>query len=408
VSGQPPTPIAAIPVALRQVADLRPHPQAGLVPALSGEEYIAFRADIGRRGIQVPLEVTAEGVVLDGHARLRAARELRLAEVPVRVIAPEDELEHILRAALLRRQLGAGQRAALAVRLLPIEELREQAQQRQLQNLRHGDEPADTEVATLPARGERTREFVAKLSGAGSRTVQDVITVHEHDPALFEQVVQAQLSANTAASKVRRALRDAGIPSPAPMPDGPFQLIYADPPWRIGSPDSEFAPEQHYPTMPLAEIKELQVPAADDCVLFLWVVSCLLPQGLEVLRAWGFDYRANMAWIKNGIGIGVWFRQRHELLLVGIKGQISPPEPEDRCDSVLDSRRRKHSQKPDEAYARIEQMYPELSKLELFARGAPRPGWQSWGNQAEPESDQKPADAELAEDKPTKPEGGHQ
>jgi N6-adenosine-specific RNA methylase IME4 len=76
----------------------------------------------------------------------------------------------------------------------------------------------------------------------------------------------------------------------------------------------------------------------------------------------------------------VWLRQRHELLLIATKGNISPPDPADRCDSVIDSRRRQHSQKPDEAYERIEHMYPDLPKLELFAR-ATRPGWTPWGNQ---------------------------
>lgn len=376
----------------RRVDGLESHPQAGEVPALSEGAYLAVKADIAERGLQVALEITEQGTVLDGHARLRAARELGISEIEVIVVAPRDELEHILRAALQRRQLTPSQRAALAVKLATVAQHQSRAAARRLANLRQGPD-----VATLPARddldreGRRTRELVAELAGTGARTAQDVLTVHEHNPALFERVTRGELSANTAASQVRRGLRDASIPPAPPLPEGPFGLIYADPPWRMGSPDSPFAPEQQYPTLPLEEIKAIEVPAGDDCVLFIWVVNCLLPEGLDVLRAWGFTYRSSLVWVKNGIGPGIWFRQRFEQLLVGTKGQISPPEPEDRCDSVIDSRRQRHSQKPTEAYERIEQMYPQLPKLELFARNT-RPGWTSWGNQAgqPPEEGQQP------------------
>lgn len=362
----------------RRLAELRPHDHPEAVPALGASEYETLKTDIAARGLQVPLDVTEAGVVLDGRARLQAAVELGLDKVPVRPVAPVDELEHILRAALIRRQLSASQRAAIATQLAEIDELRAAARQRSLANLQGA-----SEVATLPAPAGRTRELVAELAGASARTVQDVITVREHDPELFERVLAGKLSANTAASKVRRALRDAALPSPPPMPEGPFELILADPPWSFGSPDSQFAPEQHYPCMKIDELKALQLPAADDCVLFLWAVNALLPEALELFRTWGFQYRSNVVWVKNGIGPGVWLRQRHELLLIATRGQISPPDPEERRDSVIDARRTRHSEKPEASYTLIESMYPARSKLELFARGTPRPGWTIWGNEAE-------------------------
>jgi N6-adenosine-specific RNA methylase IME4 len=361
-----------------RVADLQPHPQAAAVPPLAGEAYAAVEADIATHGLQVPLEVTAEGLVLDGCARLKAARKLGFADVSVRIISPPDELEYILRAALMRRQLSASQRAALALKLLPFDELREQARQRQHANLGAG-----VEVATLPARGERTRQLVANLAGTAARTAQDVITVHDHDPVLFERVVQGELAAHTAASKVRRAKRDAAIPPPPPLPEGPFELILADPPWSFGSPDSDYAPEQHYPCMTIDQIKQMIVPAAEDCVLFLWAVNTLLPEALEVLKAWGFSYRSCAVWVKPSIGPGVWLRQRHEPLLIATKGHVPPPDPDERADSVIEAARGRHSEKPETSYQAIETMYPTKTKLELFARGTPRPGWHSWGNQTD-------------------------
>ena len=84
------------------------------------------------------------------------------------------------------------------------------------------------------------------------------------------------------------------------------------------------APELHYPTLPLAEIKALTVPAAEASVLFLWAVNCLLPQALEVMAAWGFTYRAQFVWKKPSPGLGRWVRNQHELLLLGNQGLLLP------------------------------------------------------------------------------------
>jgi N6-adenosine-specific RNA methylase IME4 len=197
-------------------------------------------------------------------------------------------------------------------------------------------------------------------------------------------LLERAVAADAAARRVRRQLRDAQLPPPPPPPEGPFQLIYADPPWQLGHPDSKHAPETHYPCMPLQEIKQIQVPAAEDALLLLWGVNSLLPEALEVIAAWGFSYVTNLVWVKQSIGLGVWARNRHELLLLARRGKFSPPEPDERPDSVIEADRLRHSQKPDLAYERIEKAWPRASKLELFARGAARPGWTTWGNRAEP------------------------
>lgn len=365
----------------RSVAELQPHPQGGEVPPLGEADFKTLRADITARGLLAPIDVTAEGLVLDGRARLRAARELGHETIEVSVVTPADELEHILRAALQRRHLDASQRAALALKLAPFEELRAQGRERQQANLRQG-----TEVATLPARAPqgRTRDIVAKLAGASPRTVQDVLTVHEHDPELCEQILRGDRKANTAANEIRQRLRDAELAEAAPpLPEGPFELVYADPPWRLpGSPTSSRAVERHYPTMELAEIKALEVPAAEDALLFLWGVNSMTPEALEVMAAWGFEYLTNFAWCKDRWGLGPFNRTQHELLHVGRRGTFAPPATKRRPSSVIDARRGRHSEKPACVYELIESMYPYASKLELFAR-CTRPGWAAWGNQAE-------------------------
>ena len=198
---------------------------------------------------------------------------------------------------------------------------------------------------------------------------------------MFAQILNGQIAADKAARRIRRALRYSEIAPAPPIPAGPFDLILADPPWQMGAPEAPSAPENHYPTMTLVGIAALEIPAADDCILFVWAVNSMIPEALEVMTAWGFTYKANLCWVKPSIGNGQWARQRHELLLVGIRGAAATPPYEDRPDSVIEAPRGRHSAKPEEAYVRIERAYPQLSKCELFARGRPRLGWTAWGNE---------------------------
>jgi N6-adenosine-specific RNA methylase IME4 len=367
----------------RRLDEVQPHPDAAEVPTLCEAEYRVLRDDIAARGVQVPLEVTPAGVLLDGRARLRAARELGHEAVQVIVVTPDDDLEYILRAALLRRHLDASQRAALALKLVPFAEMRAAAKERQHAALRPG-----VVVATLPARQQpanngRTRDLIACIAGISPRTAQDVITIHDHDPAVYEQILRGERNANNAAREVRQTLRDAQLAAaPRPLPQGPFELIYADPPWRLaGSPTSSRAVENHFPTMVLDEIKAMVIPAASRAVLYLWAVNSLLPEALHVIDAWGFQYRTNYSWVKDRWGLGHWNRTQHELLLVATHGKVSPPAEDARASSVIHAARRRHSQKPDEVYELLERLHPHDARLELFARQS-RPGWSVWGNEA--------------------------
>lgn len=164
-----------------------------------------------------------------------------------------------------------------------------------------------------------------------------------------------------------------------------YPIIYADPPWRYEHARTENrAIENHYPTMTLGEICDLPVAhiSADDAVLFLWATSPKLAESMEVIAAWGFVYRTCMVWDKCRIGMGYYARQQHELLLIATRGSIPVPEPANRPASVVRIERDpEHSAKPTEFYEIIERMYPEYTKVELFARTR-RPGWDAWGNQA--------------------------
>jgi N6-adenosine-specific RNA methylase IME4 len=171
-----------------------------------------------------------------------------------------------------------------------------------------------------------------------------------------------------------------------------YQVIYADPPWRYDhteTPDVRQI-ENQYTTMTMDDLKKLTIPAGPDAVMFMWATNPKLKEALELMEAWGFSYRTNAVWVKDRIGMGYYFRGAHELLLIGRKGNLSLPPTSSRPRSWVEAPRQAHSVKPDKFFEHIEAMYPDCSKLEMFAR-AKRPGWTAWGHGVS-------MDAEIVED----------
>ena len=175
-----------------------------------------------------------------------------------------------------------------------------------------------------------------------------------------------------------------------------YKTIYADPPWQFQNRTGKVAPEHkrltRYGTMKLDDIKQLPVAVAEvadeKAHLYLWVPNALLPEGLEVMKAWGFEYKTNIIWEKtrkdgmpDGRGVGFYFRNVTEILLFGIKGDKNRTLEAGRSQvNLIRAMKREHSRKPDEFIPLIESC-SSAPFLELFARGN-RPGWDMWGNQA--------------------------
>jgi len=163
--------------------------------------------------------------------------------------------------------------------------------------------------------------------------------------------------------------------------DKQYDIIYADPPWRYEHAASNNRKiEDKYSTMDLKEIKELDIPAKDNCLLYLWATSPKLSEALDVMKAWGFNYRSSLVWDKNKLGMGYWFRTQHEFLLCGRKGKFKPPMEKKRVRSVLRKASGEHSRKPDIIRTWINEWYPKKTKIELFARQRFE-GWDVWGNE---------------------------
>ena len=165
-----------------------------------------------------------------------------------------------------------------------------------------------------------------------------------------------------------------------------YGVLYADPPWHW-HPYSDLtgmdrAAANHYEPMATEAIAAMTVPAAPDCVLFLWATVAMLPEALDVLRAWGFTYKSAYAWHKPGHGTGYWScEDQIELLLVGTRGKVPAPVPGTQPPQMQTFPRGRHSEKPEAFATMIASMFPDVPKLEMFARIG-RPGWDAWGNEA--------------------------
>lgn len=174
-----------------------------------------------------------------------------------------------------------------------------------------------------------------------------------------------------------------------------FATILADPPWQFANRTGKIAPEHarlsRYGTMTVEEIEGLPVPefARPTAHLYLWCPNALLPEGLAVMKVWGFDYKSNIVWHKirkdggsDGRGVGFYFRNVTELVLFGVRGKNARTLAPGRSQvNLIGSRKREHSRKPDEQYNVIESC-SRGPYLELFGRGT-RKGWTTWGNQAD-------------------------
>lgn len=174
---------------------------------------------------------------------------------------------------------------------------------------------------------------------------------------------------------------------------GGFNFIWADPPWAHAAWSAKGyakSPEAHYETQSIDWIKSLPIDvlAAPDCLLWLWGTNNMIPQQLEVMKAWGFDFVTSGHWSKHNpathkqaFGTGYVLRGAGEPFFIGRRGDKAKIKTSRSVRSVIEARALRHSQKPDKAYAEAEKLLPGARRIELFSRTA-RKGWSTWGWEA--------------------------
>lgn len=373
-------------------------------------------------GLITPITVRADdsmGVgykLITGAHRLAAARFLKWENIAAIVVdATSDEARIAeIDENLVRNELTAAERAIhiterkrLYEALHP--ETRNGANQHTRQSLRKVCEPSTDRFTADTARKTGTSERKVQLDAARGSKIESIRKVvgtsldkGEELDALAKLPISQQailidraargekVSAKPVVKQLARAekektLAEKTITVSLASEERVFGVIYADPPWSFKTYSEngmDRSADNHYPTMDLDAIKALPVPAAKDCVLYLWATVPMLPEALEVMDAWGFTYKSQIVWVKDRIGTGYWTRNQHEVLLIGTKGDIPAPAPGSQPSSVLSAPVSRHSAKPDAFAEMIEALFPTLPKVELFCR-APRAGWSVYGNEAE-------------------------
>lgn len=169
-----------------------------------------------------------------------------------------------------------------------------------------------------------------------------------------------------------------------------YDILYADPPWQFNTKECLAKKSilngeinTHYSTMTLNDLKGLDIKSitTDKCLLFLWVVSPMLDDGIELMKSWGFKYgTVAFVWHKQRSNPGHYTMSECELCLVGRMGSIPTPRGARNMHQFLSELRGEHSEKPNEIRNRITQMFPTQKKIELFARQS-IPGWDVVGNE---------------------------
>jgi len=237
------------------------------------------------------------------------------------------------------------------------------------------------------------RVMVSKVLGVSTGMIGNAKKLKSESPELFAQVKSGE---KTLSQAMRDHTKTKAMANVKPLPDGTYGVLYCDPPWTyddklaIDEGDSAYGgAERHYPCMTMTDLKALDVPrlAANRSVMFMWATVPLLPQGLELLKAWGFEYKTHFVWHKMAHNVAHYSSVRHELLLLGTKGSCLPrPVPgtdfygvAKLIPSVQDIKRTGHSVKPARFREIIDHLYPGGPRIELFSRGDVPDGWNTWG-----------------------------
>ena len=349
-----------------------------------------------------PIIVTPEKRLIAGYHRYLALKRLEQPQIDVTVLDVDRAKEQVaeIDENLIRAELTA------------LEKGEHLAQRKRLYEALYPEAKNGTNQHTRRVRNvcePRFTKDASKTTGASERTIQHAVSVSNklddgvrdtirHLPiadnqrelgrlakleANEQKMVAERLSLGAPSVRVARKglIADKIDAEASAWPDGPFNVLVADPPWQYEKRvnDATSRNQVSYPTMTQEEICALDVAsiAQDDCILWLWTTNAHMEQAHAVAREWGFTVKTILTWVKPSIGMGDWLRGQTEHCLLAVRGK-----PTIRLSgeaTVLYGPRRAHSEKPEEFYALVEKICPG-SKCELFSRKN-RPNWKAWGGE---------------------------
>lgn len=392
-----------------------------LIPPLSKEEYKLLEKSILSEGCRDPLVVWQNGklTLIDGHNRYEICQKNNIEFITKEIsFSGKDDVKiWIIKNQFGRRNLDSLSRVELAKMLEGF--YKEKAKENK--RLSGGDKvskeykkavclksdkPVDIDLFLSSEEHDQfcienthnltvkkeiipvdTKKELAKIAGVGRDTfIKAEKVLEKAKPEVIQAIKEKRTSINKVYSEIKQQERKADIEQQkkdiatgkAKLPEGVFEVIVIDPPWPYGT---EYSPTGRraanpYPEMSLEEIENINLPSAENCILWLWTTHKFMRNSFEILDKWGFRDVAILTWVKDRMGLGTWLRSQSEFCIMAVKG--TPKVNLTNETTVLNAPMREHSRKPDEFYSMVDSLSIGR-KLEYFSREK-REGWEIYGN----------------------------
>jgi N6-adenosine-specific RNA methylase IME4/ParB-like chromosome segregation protein Spo0J len=371
-----------------------------LIPALTGEEFKQLEANILSEGIRDPL-VLWKGYLVDGHNRYAIATEHGL---DYKTVNKDFKDSNEVKLWMIDNQ--SGRRNLTDGWKYKLQQVKKEIL------LEKGKETQGTRTDILSTIDKKlepkhnTQKEIAKaLDWSTGKVAMADIVFKKATPELEEKVLSNEVTINQAYQEIKKEeKKEIQVEKKKEYEQRiatvsvnefkvnifdtreKYRVIYADPPWQYDleqtSPNLGGA-IKHYNSMSIEELCALPIKdiADKDAVLFLWITSPKLNLFLQLMEAWGFEYKTSFVWDKVKHNMGHYNSVRHEFLLIGGRGK-STPDIKHLYDSVISIERSdKHSEKPVEFLNIIDNLYQHGNRIELFARQAKKENWYFWGNE---------------------------
>ena len=370
------------------------HDLCKLFPPMPEDQFTSLIDSIREHGLLTPI-LLHDGKILDGRHRYKACLNLGI-QPKFEPYDGEDALGYVIALNLSRRHLDESQRAMIGARIANMklgDNQHKEGGPIGLPTVSNDDAAKRMSVGSMSVKRAKkvlehgTQELADAVdSGKIAVSVAAKIAVMEPDQQqrIIDDPKPEQAIKKIARQEKEQELAERTIIQTMHSVDKLYGVIYADPPWKyetFSENGMDRSADNHYPTMSMFDMLTLNVPAADDCVMFMWATVPMLPEALDLLDTWGFEYKSHIVWIKDRIGTGYWTRNKHELLLIGTKGRVPAPAMGTQPPSVIELPLGRHSEKPAFFADMISTLYPTTPKLEMFARVG-RVGWDVIGNEA--------------------------
>jgi len=363
-----------------------------LIPALSVEEYAQLEANILEEGIREPI-ITWNGYIIDGHNRFSIAQrfDLEYKTTSKHFASEESVKEWMILNQFGRRNLSNYQRSVLAL------ELEEVFSKKAKENQQGGQGGVLLKQKSAEANPIETRKELSKVASVSHDTISKVKKIQQKAPQEVKaKLATGEVSINAAYKEIKKEekkeQRDKKIQEVKQKIetenlttlDKKYHVIAIDPPWAYnekgGFSSDDYDAQNNrgavdYPTMTVEQIKKIEIPSAEDSVLFLWTTHAFLRDSFDIMKEWGFEYKATIVWDKVKMGMGRNVRMQVEFCLLGIKGKPIIQGSSER--DIITEPRREHSRKPEAFYEMVERMCIG-NKLDYFSRQT-RKNWEHYG-----------------------------